>query len=176
VVSVEFQKVVQEKNVLRTRIILKDSMLVDPTFHQFDEMLRYAKDRIHGIIVAYDGEPLEMNSGKWNEDTMNYELTQLVNNFSERRITHLKEIISHLMRDRIEEIENQNCFHKKKTESEKKEIRMSALREISSSGLEIKKIMEDVKQSGAWNLRKVCKMQQAAEMVVKNAELYKNNK
>ena len=38
----EFKEVVQSGKVLRIRIMLKDSLLIDPTSKLFDEMLQYA--------------------------------------------------------------------------------------------------------------------------------------
>jgi len=42
-VSPEFNSAVKTGNLLRVRIMLKDSLIVDPTFAQFNEMLAYAR-------------------------------------------------------------------------------------------------------------------------------------
>ena len=54
-VSPEFKAVISKKNLLRVRIMLKDSFVVDPTFVQLDEMLSYAKNNLPGLLVPYDG-------------------------------------------------------------------------------------------------------------------------
>ena len=53
-VSPEFKAVISKKNLLRVRIMLKDSFVVDPTFVQLDEMLSYAKNNLPGLLVPYD--------------------------------------------------------------------------------------------------------------------------
>ena len=39
-VTQEFKQAVLQNNNLKTKIMLKDSLLVDTSFNQFDEMLR----------------------------------------------------------------------------------------------------------------------------------------
>lgn len=41
----EFTEAVQSGKMMRVRIMLKDSLLVDPTAAQFDEMERYATEK-----------------------------------------------------------------------------------------------------------------------------------
>ena len=96
-VSPEFKAVISKKNLLRVRIMLKDSFVVDPTFVQLDEMLSYAKNNLPGLLVPYDGGYLENDSLKWDCDMMNEELVQLVTNFSEARINHLKKVVAKVM-------------------------------------------------------------------------------
>ena len=93
-VSEEFKKVVSEKNLLGIRIMIKDSLILDPTFEQMKRLYSYAKSYIPDLVVAYDGGYLEEDQSKWNVETMNEELVGLVNNFSDIRICHLKKLIS----------------------------------------------------------------------------------
>lgn len=51
-ISPEFKKAVTEGKLLLTRIMLKDSLLLDPTFDQFDEMLLYAKSHFPNLFVS----------------------------------------------------------------------------------------------------------------------------
>lgn len=102
--SQEFKATVSDKNLLRTRIMLKDSFVVDPTFVQLDEMLSYARVYLPGLFVPFDGECLENDEAKWNDNVMNEELVQLVTNFSETRINHLKKVVSKVLKPEIEKI------------------------------------------------------------------------
>lgn len=106
-VSQEFKQVVSSQNVLRARIMLKDSLLIDPTFHQFDEMLRYAtkENLLPGLIDDHDGFEFEDDDkSKWTEDLMNEELVQIVNNFSYERIAHLKKVVSNVLESKAKMI------------------------------------------------------------------------
>ena len=42
----EFVEAVSQRNMLRVKIMLKDSLLVDTTFNQFNEMVRYAESKL----------------------------------------------------------------------------------------------------------------------------------
>jgi len=92
--SPEFNSAIQNGNLLRVRIMLKDSLIVDPTFVQFNEMFAYARQTLPTILVPFDNGDLEDDCSKWDKDLMNMELVEIVNNFSEARIDHLKKVIS----------------------------------------------------------------------------------
>lgn len=94
-VSSEFEKTVQENNVLRTRIMLKDSLLMDKSFLMFDELLKYALAR--GVDVWMPTEKtLEQADKPWTLDLMNYELTVLVSDFTREHVYYVKQIIKEL--------------------------------------------------------------------------------
>ena len=57
-VSPEFKAAIADKNLLRTRIMLKDSFVLDPTFAQLSEMLSYARANMPDLMVTYDGDYL----------------------------------------------------------------------------------------------------------------------
>ncbi len=92
-ISSEFAKAVRGENKLRVRIMLKDSLLVDKTFRLFDEMQKYAS--AHGVSPWVDTDiPLEKAEKPWTEDTMDYELTALVNDFTKEHVNYVKAIIA----------------------------------------------------------------------------------
>ena len=109
-VSLAFKTVMSNNMILRARIMLKDSLVVDPTFEQFDEMLAYAKGMNSTILVPFDEKILENDISKWNEEQMNRELVELVNNFSSERINHLKDIISKVLASKIKTIRSSSVI------------------------------------------------------------------
>ena len=99
-VSSEFAKPVEENNVLRIRIMLKDSLLVDKSFSMFSELLAYALK--HGVEVWMTPEdPLEQAEKPWTLDLMNYELTALVNDFTEEHVDYVKQIIREIYKGEV---------------------------------------------------------------------------
>ena len=57
--SEEFKSAVSSKNLLLVRIMLKDSLLIDPSFKLFDEMLYFSQSNgLQELVVAFDGETL----------------------------------------------------------------------------------------------------------------------
>ena len=163
-ISQEFKSAVSDNNLLRTRIMIKDSFVIDPTFTQLDGMLSYARSHLPNLFVPFDGECLENDEIKWNNDVMNRELVQLVNNFSEVRIVHLKKVVSKVLAAEANKIET------------KKDARQKALRVLRKEGDKIQKIMLEVTSQRSWNLGNINDMERAAKEILKAAQEYKNNK
>lgn len=164
----EFKEAISNHNLLRARIILKDSLIVDPTFARFDEMLSYAERQSSSIIVPFDGGRLEEDPSKWDQDLMSVELVQLVNNFSKKRVDHLKRVISQVMVSNIQP----------RISEQKRENRKKALGEMASAGRKIKQITIEVsgKKGNRWSKEDIERMEEAAKKIVSSIEQYKNNK
>lgn len=106
-VSVEFKKDVDSKNVRSVRIMLKDSMIIDPTFKEFDERIRYAETKLPDLYDDHDGENFSHDLSKWNKDYMNEQMVNLIHNFSKERIEFLKKLCRHIYADKVESIERE---------------------------------------------------------------------
>lgn len=193
-VSSDFATAIKNKNVLLTRIMLKDSMIVDPTFRQFDEMLSYARVRLTGLVVDYDGKHLEEDQTRWNVDLMNQELVELVSNFSMVRIRHLKRVISVALADQIRkpaalEASNQD---KKVTAPDAQPQRKSAthpditeyktgkqnqaVKKIKDNGSIIADIMKKRQEQGHFMSSDFGKMKAAAVELLYAIHTYEDNK
>lgn len=95
-ISREFQNAVKEKNILRIRIMLKDSLLIDRSFYMFKELLECTEK--HGVKVLMDAEDsLERADKPWTVDLMNSELVSLVNDFTKEHIQYVMEIIREIL-------------------------------------------------------------------------------
>lgn len=90
-----FYEAVQSGNIRRVRIMMKDSLIVDTSFKEFEEM-KTAASSMNGLYDIHDNREFITDKSKWNDDYMNRLLVQLVNNFSHERITHLKNVIRQL--------------------------------------------------------------------------------
>ena len=193
-VSSEFATAIKEKNLLRTRIMLKDSMIVDPTFAQFDEMLFYARKRLTELGVDHDGKCLEDDRTKWNEDLMNLELVELVTNFSHERIRHLKQVVPVVLADQIRRTavsttSNQSpkvtapaTRHQRKS-TEHPDIteykagkQNQALRKIKDNGFMIADIMKKRQEQGYFVSSDIGKMKAAAVELLYAIHTYEENK
>lgn len=191
-VSQEFKAAVSDKNLLCTRIMLKDSFVVDPTFVQLDEMLSYARVYLPDLFVPFDGECLENDESKWNDNVMNEELVQLVTNFSETRINHLKKVVSKVLESKITKIcrkrtEQSTCssvpsqFNQLLVSRESSQLtreanRRKALRVLQNEGGKIKDIMTEVTSRHTWKPTSVDDMESAAKKILRAAQIYKNNR
>ena len=93
-----------KKDLESIRIALKNSMMVDPTFKEFDEIDSFIKNRGINIYVRHDGQELNKDQSLWNVQYMNDQMVRVIDNFSKERIAHLKEVCSIVYKDRIKEI------------------------------------------------------------------------
>ena len=95
VITDAFKRAVDTKNLLGVRIMLKDSLLVDPTYELAKADLEYAK-KLDDLFVPHDGRELESDPSKWNTDYEDREMVRIVSNFSHERWEHLKKVVRKL--------------------------------------------------------------------------------
>lgn len=201
--SPEFNSAVKAGNLLRVRIMLKDSLIVDPTFVQFNELFAYARQALPELLVPFDHGSLEDERSKWDKDLMNLELVEIVNNFSEARIDHLKKVISVVLADRIRSAKtakppqhgqqtsqptSEHSFYGAPTnnstrnrssaeiEEQKKAVRKKALSQLTNSIKKIEDIMNNIQNRGKWKLSDIQELEKAANQILAAARNYKNNR
>lgn len=87
-----FNKAITEGNIRQIRIMLKDSLLVDPTFERYNEMEKLAST-VPGIYDEHDGRPFKSISSEWSDSYMDSLMVQVVGNFSRERVEHLKDVV-----------------------------------------------------------------------------------
>ena len=90
-----FYDAVNRRDVGLVRVMMKDSLLVDPTFSRFNEMLNATKS-LDGLYDEHDGRELKSDRTEWNDDYMNMLMVQVVGNFSRERLEHLKQVVRYL--------------------------------------------------------------------------------
>lgn len=90
-----FYQAVETGNVLRIRIMMKDSLLVDPSFEEFLEMEKIASG-VENLYDKHDEKPFIVDKAFWNDDYMNKLMVKVLRNFSHERIDHIKEVVRYL--------------------------------------------------------------------------------
>ena len=90
-----FYEAVQSGNVRRVRIMMQDSLLVDPTFAEFDAMEKAASS-MEGLYDKHDGKEFIEDRNLWNDDYMDKLMVKVLSNFSHERLDHLKEVVHYL--------------------------------------------------------------------------------
>lgn len=98
-VSEEFKRNVESKDVVTVRSALVDYLIIDTTFRKFDEALDYAEKNLGVIEPPQAGETsdFEKNSEIWNESYLNKQKVALMVYFSQARINHLKDVITKVL-------------------------------------------------------------------------------
>lgn len=97
-----FYNAVSANNVTGIRIMMKDSLLVDPTFREFDDMEKAARS-VPGLYDIHDGR--ELKASGWDDDYMNKQMVQVIGNFSRERIDHLKKVVRYLRPEAVKAAE-----------------------------------------------------------------------
>lgn len=95
-VSQEFQAALDNIEIRLVRIMLKNSLMADPTFTEFSEMLKLAEESLNSLYDEHDGEVLINDNSQWNKDYMDTQMVNVIRNFSRERIELLKNICAHL--------------------------------------------------------------------------------
>lgn len=90
-----FNEAVDSGNVRRVRIMMKDSLLNDPSFKQFYEMSDIAS-ALKELYDYHDGRAFNLDKTMWNDSYMNELMVQVVGNFSKERIEHLQKVVQYL--------------------------------------------------------------------------------
>ena len=90
-----FRKAADRRDITALRIMMKNSLLEDPTFTEFEEMKRYIGN-LAGLYDDHDGRDFIYDKSLWDDDYMNKLMVQVVGNFSQKRIDHLKEVVRYL--------------------------------------------------------------------------------
>lgn len=79
--------------------MMKDSLLVDLSFKQFDEMARLSSN-VSGLYDKHKEDAtfdtLHSDESKWNDDYMNSLMVDVLWNFSHERLNHLKKVVRKL--------------------------------------------------------------------------------
>ena len=91
-----FRDAVENGNVIGIRIMLKDSLLVDLSFNEFEEMERIALSDVCNLYDKHDGCELLLNETMWDDNYMNGLMVDVVDNFSRERVAHLKKVVRKL--------------------------------------------------------------------------------
>lgn len=172
VLSQEYKSAVEQRNALRVKIMLKDSLLVDTTFKQFDAMLQFAESKRMDVWVSdtEDDGKFPEDKSLWDINSLNTELSGLVNRFSHRRVTHLKAMITYLYPERqksANRTEKQNCngglvFGKKERQ---------AYKSIRENRKMINSVMHDITEKKEFHSDDIERIQQYAQNIVDNCKI-----
>jgi len=105
-VSEEFKQNVESGNVVRIRSALVDYLITDTTFRQFDEALSFAQRQID-VIKPDDGEvDYDLVQEHWDEIYLSKQKVALMDNFSQKRIDHIKQVIKTVLADKVQGVQN----------------------------------------------------------------------
>lgn len=90
-----FKEAVANGATNRVRIMMKDSLIRERTFTEYEEMVAAAAG-MPGLFEPDDGDWSKAPQSEWNKEYLSLLTVRLLSNFSKERIAHLKEVIRYL--------------------------------------------------------------------------------
>lgn len=182
VITKDFEEAVYAGKKLKIRIMLKDSLLVDRSFEQFNQMVHYAEDR--GVeLWDVDSGSFPMDRSNWSTEKLNEELVELVSNFSRSRVNYIKAMIKELYpgvtsgiygtstrgmvgdnKPRITGLVDEKLYRKTNI------VKWNAFMEIYSMRKKIAEIQKNAKEKEEFSSSDVRVIQKCAEEIVKKCK------
>ncbi|MCM1022641.1 MAG: hypothetical protein NC395_01115 [Prevotella sp.] len=119
-ISPEFKRTVESGDSVGVRSVLLDYLIIDRTFKKFDEALEYANERLD-VIQPHDdtnvGYPIDNDCEKWDERYLDLQSAELMFNFSQDRIDHIKKVIQKVLPPNAETPQNKSANRPKMNNS-----------------------------------------------------------
>ncbi len=100
-VTKKFEEIVENAkrtgNKLEIKVALKNRLLFARDIASFNEMIEYVQKKGINLYEEHDNKsfPLE-NSGQWNDSLLDKEINNLLDNFSKKRISNIRKLITKL--------------------------------------------------------------------------------
>ncbi len=102
--NTEIKKYADSGDIKSLKYIFVDSLDVDPTFVRYEEEYNYCKS-VPGLLESHiELTPFRSNKGDWNEEYWTSLKMDLVKNFSDQRMSHMREVAKVFLADKVQRI------------------------------------------------------------------------
>lgn len=102
--DIQIKKYADARDLKSLKYIFVDALDVDPTFVRYEEEYSYCK-AIPGLLEPHmELTPFVQDKARWNESYWTSLKTDLVKNFSDRRMMHMKEVAQVFLAEKIQRI------------------------------------------------------------------------
>lgn len=98
----KFKKVVDAGDLLTTRLLLANKVMLDPRGKSFNEMRSYAETAFSNLYDVHDGSSFEENKAVWSEDLLFSVKNDLDFNFSRERLDFYYNLAKEVLKDKTE--------------------------------------------------------------------------
>ncbi len=143
-----FRDSVASNDVLGVKIMLKDILIIDPTFKEFDEMVRFAEENLADSLWEKYNSNVGESTSAVSEDNLDMEMVLLINNFSKERVANIKSLIKQLYPRESETAKSIDIS--KGIDSNRRLVRKARIEELEeeliSSYTNLKKIISEARK------------------------------
>lgn len=106
-ISDKFRTAVREKDILTIRVMLKNGLLIDTTFHVFESMKSYVESQNVQFWSISQQVLNKKDESLWSKSLLDEELAILIRDFTEERLEYIKLLIKHIYsNEQIERTQN----------------------------------------------------------------------
>lgn len=105
--DIQIKKYADTGDLKSLKYIFVDALDVDPTFVRYEEEYNYCK-AIPGLLEPHiELTPFVQDKTRWNESYWTSLKTDLIKNFSDRRMMHMKEVAQIFLAEKVERIQTE---------------------------------------------------------------------
>ena len=102
--NTEIKKFADSGDIKSLKYIFVDSLDVDPTFVRYEEEYNYCKS-IPGLLEPHvELTPFSENKANWTEEYWTSLKMDLIKNFSDKRMTHMRDVAQVFLADKVQRI------------------------------------------------------------------------
>lgn len=103
--DIETKKLVEKGDFRALKYLFVDALDVDPTFEQFEGDYQYCKS-VSGLWEPYQElTPLRSDPKEWDEDYWVHLKVDLAKNFSDRRLSHMRQVAKVVLAEKVRRIQ-----------------------------------------------------------------------
>lgn len=130
--NTEIKKLADSGDIKSLKYIFVDSLDVDPTFARYEEEYNYCKS-IPGLLEPHvELTPFRENKADWNEEYWTSLKMDLIKNFSDQRMSHMRRVAKVFLADKAQRIQEERAA--------RNVIRQSSAPESHESHIVVKKL------------------------------------
>ena len=102
--NTEIKKFADSGDIKSLKYIFVDSLDVDPTFVRYEEEYNYCKS-IPGLLEPHvELTPFSENKANWTEEYWTSLKMDLIKNFSDKRMSHMRDVAQVFLADKVQRI------------------------------------------------------------------------
>lgn len=107
--DIQIKNYADSKNIKELKYIFVDALDVDPTFVRYEEEYNYCKS-IPGLLEPHiELTPFIQDKSRWDETYWTSLKTDLIKNFSDQRMMHMKEVAQIFLSEKVQRILAERC-------------------------------------------------------------------
>lgn len=116
--TTKFKQKVDAGDIIATRIMIANELMLDPRGDSFHEMLDYASSKLPNLYEAYDGKTIGYaDESAWDEDYLSRVKSELNYNFSKERLEYYEKVAKVVLKTKAEELRQAAPPHRPSTQS-----------------------------------------------------------